>query len=175
MLALGTGQINVELPRRYGFVPYTLLAMLIGSLLSEPFLTGYLGAGAARLTCASIVTIWLTLELICLPIVRSQDAEVWQSIRLAMSHTPSPAILFDACGTLRNPDTVLDVPIRKFDLTWTFESPLAQFWWAGQYAAWYWALATPPLPHIPLMSRVPSCWMERDLFVRNLWRSRIAP
>jgi hypothetical protein len=29
---------------------------------------------------------------------------------------------------------VLDVPIRKFDLTWTFESPLAQFWWAGQYA-----------------------------------------
>jgi hypothetical protein len=134
LLALGTGQINLELPRRYGFVPYTLLAMLIGSLLSEPFLIGYLGVGAARLTCASIVTIWLTLELICLPIVRSQDAEVWQSIHLAMSHTPSPAILFDACGTLRNPDTVLDVPIRKFDLTWTFESPLAQFWWAGQYA-----------------------------------------
>jgi len=43
MLALGTGQINVELPRRYGFVPYTLLAMLIGSLLSEPFLIWIFG------------------------------------------------------------------------------------------------------------------------------------
>jgi hypothetical protein len=134
LLALGTGQIDLELPRRYGFVPYTLLAMFIGSLLTEPFLMRYMGAGPAGLTCAAIAAVWLTLEVICLPVVRTQDMQVWQSIRLAMSRTPSPAILFDACSTLPNPDTVLDVPIRKFDLTWTFESPLAQFWWAGQYA-----------------------------------------
>ena len=134
LLALGTGKIDLELPRRYGFVPYTLLAMLIGSLLTEPFLVKDIGAGPAMLTCTAIAAVWLTLEVICLPVVRTQDMQVWQSIRLAMSRTPSPAILFDACSTLPNPDTVLDVPIRKFDLTWTFESPLAQFWWAGQYA-----------------------------------------
>ena len=134
LLALGTGKIDPELPRRYGFVPYTLLAMLIASLLTEPFLIRYVGAGPAVLTCAAIAAVWLTLEVICLPVVRAQDMQVWQSIRLVMSRTPSPAILFDACSTLPNPDTVLDVPIRKFDLTWTFESPLAQFWWAGQYA-----------------------------------------
>ena len=134
LLALGTGQIDLELPRRYGFVPYTLLAMLIGALLAEPFLIRYMGARPAGLTCAAIAAVWLALEVICLPVVRTQDMQVWQSIRLAMSRTPSPAILFDACSTLPNPDTALDMPIRKFDLTWTFESPLAQFWWAGQYA-----------------------------------------
>jgi hypothetical protein len=134
LLALGTGKIDPELPRRYGFVPYTLLTMLVASLLTEPFLMRYVGAGPAVLTCAATAAIWLTLEVICLPVVRTQDMQVWQSIRLAMSRTPSPAILFDACSTLTNPDTVLDVPITKFDLTWTFESPLAQFWWAGQYA-----------------------------------------
>ncbi|HZR72722.1 hypothetical protein [Bradyrhizobium sp.] len=134
LLALGTGQINLELPRRYGFVPYTLLGMLIGSLLTEPLVMRRLGAGPAGLACAAIAAVWLTLEVICLPVVRTQDMQVWQSIRLAMSRAPRPAILFDACSTLPNPDTVLDLPIRKFDLTWTFESPLAQFWWAGQYA-----------------------------------------
>jgi hypothetical protein len=28
----------------------------------------------------------------------------------------------------------VNVPRRRIDLTWTNESPLAQFWWAGQYA-----------------------------------------
>jgi len=134
VLAVGTGKIDFEMPRRYGFVPYTLLAMLLGSLLTEPFLMRYIGARPAVVTCAAIAAVWLTLELICLPVVRTQDMQVWQSIRLAMSRTPRPAILFDACSTLPNPATVLDVPIRTFDLTWTFESPLAQFWWAGQYA-----------------------------------------
>ena len=101
------------------------------------------------LTCGAIAATWLTLEVICLPIVRMQDMRVWQSIRLAMSRTPNPAILFDACNSLPDPKTVVDVPIRTFDLTWTFESPLAQFWWAGQYAvvvlgARYAAFATHP-------------------------------
>jgi hypothetical protein len=134
-LALFTGQVAETLPRRYGYVPYTLLAMaLVAALWSA---RRWVTTWPAAATCASTAWLWCCLELLLWPSIRAEDARVWAQIRSAMpaGRCVVFAAAWDAEATKHDyPYSMGMLSYRGPDAPEIIESTLSAFWWEAQYA-----------------------------------------
>jgi hypothetical protein len=128
----------VPFPRRYGFVPYTLVLMFGGSCLSAPWMRRLLGAGPAVFYCLAVFCTWIVLETACLPVVRGQDRQVWNTLAAALNAKRDPSVLLVSGLTHRGGrDREVDLltpSLRRADFPPIFESPLTSYWWASGYA-----------------------------------------
>ena len=128
----------VPFPRRYGFVPYTLVLMFGGACLSAPWMRRLLGAGPAVFYCLAVICTWIVLQTACLPVVRAQDRQVWNALAAALNAKRDPSVLL--VSGLTGPDgrdrevDLLTPSLRRTDFPPIFESPLTSYWWASGYA-----------------------------------------
>lgn len=128
----------IPLPRRYGFVPHTLVLMFVGSCLSAPWMRRLLGAGPAVFYCLAIVCTWIVLQTACLPVIRGQDRQVWNALAVALNAKRDPSVLLvsgltDRVGGGREVDLATPF-LRPTAFPPIFESPLTSYWWASGYA-----------------------------------------
>jgi hypothetical protein len=128
----------VPFPRRYGFVPYTLVLTFGGACLSAPWMRRLLGAGPAVFYCLAVICTWIVLQTACLPVVRAQDRQVWNALAAALNAKRDPSVLLVSGLTGhggRDREVDLFTPsLRRSDFPSIFESPLTSYWWASGYA-----------------------------------------
>jgi hypothetical protein len=137
-LALFTGLISPVLPRRYGYVPYTLAAMLVVALLTEPWIRRTVSWIPAATVCIAMLSMWVALQAYCLPVVRAQDNRVWTAVKAAMAGKKGDSVLLiNSWGDPDSPDYRL-IPstpgLRGRESPAIFESPLMADFWQSQYA-----------------------------------------
>jgi len=138
-LSAVTGQISPILPRRYGFVPYTLIVMTAAIFLLSPSVKAKVGAVPAMVTLSAAIAIWGLLQFVVLPSVRAQDQIVWSKVQSSLAAKGSGAsVLLLSASNLK----LLKQPhIRPVDST-PFRAPASDiaesafdgFWWYSQYA-----------------------------------------
>jgi hypothetical protein len=137
-LSVFTGQVSVVFPRRYGYVPYTIVAMMVVATLADRSIRRRLGVVPALTASGVVVGLWIALQVACLPVVRAQDERVWAAARAAMTGKHAPSIVF--LNAWRLPDMPgyrlhVDTPgFRGVEYPQVFESPFSAFWWQSQYA-----------------------------------------
>ena len=137
-LSVFTGQISPVMPRRYGYVPYSLMTVVVLVFLTDPWMRRRVGMIPALVACGAAVYPWVVLQLACLPVVRSQDGRVWAAARTAMAGKVDPCVLFiDAWDHPDMPGFQLGAGtpgLRGSEFPEIFESPLMGYWWESQYA-----------------------------------------
>lgn len=137
-LALVVGPYGSSLPRRYGYVPYTILTMAAVAILSAPYLRARMSLAPALTAVSSAVALYATLVLVCLPTVRAQDGKVWAQLDDRVRADKASSILFaNAWLPSSAPDYVSghDTPgLRGPNFPIVFESPLMSLWWQSLYA-----------------------------------------
>lgn len=122
------------LPRRYGYVPYTLFLVVLVGWLAHPRMQRRIGVWPAILVAATVVSVWAVLQLVCLPEVRSQDSRVWGKIREAMTGKQTPHVLFISALNGSRP-TGFDSPgLRGTSFPPIFESSFMRNGWQVEYA-----------------------------------------
>jgi len=143
LLAVVVGPYGESLPRRYGYVPYTILLMIAVAILGAPQVRS---KAAAISVTSAVIGLYLTLVTVCLPVVRQQDAAIWSLIREAVHSNHAGAIMF---ANAWNPSTVEgyvsghDTPgLRGPNFPIIFESPLMSLWWQSLYARSKFAIET---------------------------------
>jgi hypothetical protein len=128
-----------ELPRRYGYVPYTLLLMVIVALTAEPSLRRAVSAAPTAVIAAAL-SFWIALELFCLPLIRAQDRLVIDAIQRAVAATPNASLLFVNAWDkeTRVPGYKLSgaTPGLRGGLSFpeVFESPFTAYWTENAFA-----------------------------------------
>lgn len=136
MLSVFTGQVSAVLPRRYGYIPYTIGIAMVVAFLIEPYIY-------KRVTAVSIAAIiiplwlWITLQGLALPMIRKEDNHVWQSLKNAIADKKAPSVLFvNAWLNYEEPTFVLTAgtPGLRGVTPEIFESALSGYWWQSQYA-----------------------------------------
>ena len=132
------GSGMVPFPRRYGYVPFTLVLILAGSCLSAPWMRRSVGAGPAVFYCLAVICTWIVLQTACLPVVRAQDRQVWNALAAALNAKRDPSVLLVSGSTWHDAgsrEVDLDTPfLRRTHFPPIFESPLTSYWWASGYA-----------------------------------------
>jgi hypothetical protein len=126
-------EVGTILPRRYGYVPYTVIIMATAVLLSTQQLRRSIGAWCAPLFTALTLGLWCALQFVCLPIVRHQDAAVWNSISTAIAARPQPALLFVNTWNIQSVFGYNAPGLRGTGFPSIFESPFTRYWWQSQY------------------------------------------
>lgn len=138
ILSVGSGQISMVFPRRYGYVPYTLLIMFIASFFAEPKVRQYIGFFPVIAFSLAAFSLWLQLQLICLPTIRQQDQKMWNRISATSHGMLEPSILFiNAYNSPNAPNFQIGygTPVlRGLNFPQIFESSLSCYWQASQYA-----------------------------------------
>jgi hypothetical protein len=128
----------VPFPRRYGFVPHTLVLMFGGACLSAPWMRRLVGAGPAVFYGLAVICTWIVLQTVCLPVVRGQDRQVWNALAAAMNAKRDPSVLLVSGLTPHGGgDREIDLftpSLRSTEFPAIFESPLTSYWWASGYA-----------------------------------------
>ncbi len=138
ILSVGSGQISIIFPRRYGYVPYTLLIMFLASFFAEPRVRQYIGIFPSVVFSLAVLGFWLQLQLICLPAIRQQDQKMWNQISMKSIGISEPSILF--INAYNSPDLPnfqigYGTPVlRGLEFPQIFESSLSCYWQASQYA-----------------------------------------
>jgi len=138
-LSASTGQISPILPRRYGYVPYTLCVMSVVVLLFAPGLKRVLGTAAGATVLAIVLSLWGMLQFEVLRTVRVQDKRVWDVVlRTLAAKGPSASILFVSASHLDylKRSAIVEVNSIPFrapspDI---LESAFQGYWWESQYA-----------------------------------------
>ncbi len=126
-------QTGDVLPRRYGYVPYTLACMGIVGALCGSGVRKRAGELPAALVTGFVVGTWAALQFVCLPQVRNQDAQVWEKVGRAVEGKSNPHVLFVNALNMPRP-TGFDSPgIRGTQFPVLFESPFMRYGWQGQY------------------------------------------
>lgn len=127
-------KVGDVLPRRYGYVPYTVFLVILVGWLAHPRMRRQISAWPAILCVAAVASLWGALQLICLPQVRGQDSAVWEKVREAMKSKQAPHVLFvSALNGLR--PTGFDSPgLRGVSFPPIFESPFMRNGWQVAYA-----------------------------------------
>ena len=64
------------------------------ALLAERSIRRLIGVVPALMVCVVLVWLWITLQVVCLPVVRAQDERVWAAARAAMAGKSAPSIVF---------------------------------------------------------------------------------
>lgn len=127
-------QVGEVLPRRYGYVPYTLFFMALIALLTATPVRKRMGEVPAFAVTGFVVALWGALQFVCLPQVRSQDSGVWDQLRFASIGKKNPHVLFVNALNAKRP-TGFDSPgIRGSAFPPIFESPFMRNGWQVQYA-----------------------------------------
>ncbi|MBM3856556.1 MAG: hypothetical protein FJ390_01165 [Verrucomicrobia bacterium] len=138
ILSIGAGQISMVFPRRYGYIPYTLLGMLLASFFAEPRVRQCVGLFPSIFFSLTVFGLWLELQLICLPAIRKEDQKMWNHISTASVGMVEPSILFiNAYNSPYVPNFQIGygTPVlRGLDFPQIFESSLSYYWPASQYA-----------------------------------------
>lgn len=126
--------VGEVLPRRYGYVPYTLFFMALVALLTATPVRKRVGEVPAFVVAGFVVALWGALQFVCLPQVRSQDSGVWDQLRSASMGKKNPHVLFVNALNAQRP-TGFDSPgIRGAAFPPIFESPFMRNGWQVQYA-----------------------------------------
>lgn len=126
--------VGPVLPRRYGYMPYTVLAMAIVVILSSPSFRRRATAWMAPTFVAGMLGLWCALQIVCLPTVRYQDRIVWRDIEAATAGKRHPVLLFVNAWNAQRP-LGYDAPgLRGTHFPPIFESPFMRYWWQAQYA-----------------------------------------
>lgn len=127
----GVGPI---LPRRYGYVPYTVFFMLVVALLSGRSVRGLVGRWPSLVVSGVLVALWAVLHFVCIAQVRAEDATVWAKVREAVAGKTDPSVLF--VGSLAGPPVIgFGSPgLRGDSFPQLFESPFSKNGWQVQYA-----------------------------------------
>ena len=89
-----SNQINEVLPRRYGFVPFTLVLMAICAFCAAPGTRRKLGLWPGLFSLSAVIASWMALQLFALPKIRSEDQQVWSKIEAALKVTNGKSIVF---------------------------------------------------------------------------------
>ena len=134
-----SNQVMDVLPRRYGYIPFTIGLMLIVSLATEPRVRRDNGFAPMIVVLSLIVTLWGGLQVFCLPLIRSQDRQLWDTIRLAASKKTNPNILFvNAWDNPEEPGFSVGAatPAMRDGIRFPeiFESTFTSYWWVEPYA-----------------------------------------
>jgi len=80
-----SGQISPILPRRYGYIPYTIGLAAMTALITEPFFCRRLKSISVLLIIV-VFWIWMTLQGIALPVIRMEDRVIWEEVTEAIGH-----------------------------------------------------------------------------------------
>jgi hypothetical protein len=140
----------IPLPRRYGYVPHTLVLMFVGSCLSAPWMRRLVGAGPAIFYSLAIICTWIVLQTACLPVVRGQDRQVWNALAAALNAKRDPSVLL-VSNLTGGHEVDINTPIlRRTEFSPIFESPLTSYWWASGYA------------HVVLGARFVGYWYQDE-------------
>jgi hypothetical protein len=137
-LAVLSGQVHEEFPRRFGYIPYTIGSMILIAFLAQPGIRHLVGFIPALVAVLTLACLWITLQAVCLPIIRSQDERVWAAARAALAEKHEPSILF--VNAWNHPDMpgyrlwVGTPGLRGSGFPQIFESPLSSYWWQSLYA-----------------------------------------
>jgi hypothetical protein len=134
-LSLLSGQVSPSLPRRYGFVPYTLAVMAIVAALWAA--RRRLTVWPAAAVCSLGVWLYCCLVLSVWPSVNAEDQRVWARVRNALPAGGSA--LFHAAWDVEA--TKHDYPyalgmlsLRGPNVPEIVESTLSAYWWEAGYA-----------------------------------------
>jgi hypothetical protein len=123
-------------PRRYGFVPNTLLLMAIGAVVSEPRFRVAANFGPTILSAVT-AAFWLVLVVGCLPAIRREDRGLVAEIAAASAMSRTPYVYFaDAWERPMRPDymPVGPTPGARGAFPEVFESPFQAYWSEAAYA-----------------------------------------
>lgn len=127
------------LPRRYGFIPFTIGLMLIIAITTEPRMRRKHGFTPMATAFCIIVILWGLLHVVCLPTIRKQDRRLWNKIREAAAKKHKPSLVF--INARDHPDEShyllgAATPAMRDGLRFPeiFESPFASYWMAEPYA-----------------------------------------
>jgi hypothetical protein len=126
--------VGAVLPRRYAYVPYTLMAMSLAILLFSSGLRSSSANRAGAVFVSAVVGLWCALQFICLPSVRYQDRAVWREVVTATAGKPGPVLLFVNAWDFQKPTGYNAPGLRGTHFPPLFESPFMRHWWQSQYA-----------------------------------------
>jgi hypothetical protein len=136
-LAVFSGQIAPVMPRRYGYVPYSLVTIVVLAFLTDPWMRRKAGMIPALVACVAAVLPWVVLQGVCLPVVRAEDGRVWAAARTAMAGKADSLLFITAWNHPDMPGFQLGAGtpgLRGPDFPSVFESPLDSYWWESLYA-----------------------------------------
>ncbi len=126
-------QTGDVLPRRYGYVPYSLACMGIVCALSASGFRKRFAEVTALAFTGVVLGSWAALQFVCLPQVRSQDAQVWEKVRAAVEGKSVSYVLFVNALNMSRPKGFDSPGIRGTQFPILFESPFMRYGWQGQY------------------------------------------
>jgi hypothetical protein len=138
-ISILTGMISKDLPRRYGYIPYTFLCIFIAVFVrAAANRCTIFGKATTQALPTFVMLLWASLCFSSIPRIRHEDALFWENISKAASAKTNPALLFAKAyyhPHNANYQLTTETPgMRGQQTPDIFESALSAYWWEAQYA-----------------------------------------